>query len=417
MRKWHFETKAAAASVFKSPHRRKAKETETKVDDAELILTPVYTVNRRRCLSAEKVADANGHTPIPLSKRFASFGTPQFIGEGDQAQRPNNFYDVEEKSAPEPQFQEEVTIPLNDIIRVTTRGEDGGKKPKSGKKRSTSTSSKEECRQPAITITTCTSESYELLMESTNEQLVLLTFLKVNSAKGKVSFAAESDDEGDCKIDSPQNETSKNIDSGKTRNIVYESSSPKGVTDDYQPMIESNPSNLTQNTSASQKSFDVEALTSKKMTERLKTESLLEKLERRVYRLFTSLEDVSSSFTKCACGCLGETTLDNAIVIDKTNSPHRRRNTASTIDLSENDKLEVNPSSSSKVEPNTDAAEPPIAGYTMAKQPTRDEMLLYSQLPSGLSVEVDDDPVVDMVPSDTLMRSSRHAVPVLASDI
>jgi hypothetical protein len=85
--------------------------------------------------------------------------------------------------------------------------------------------------------------------------------------------------------------------------------------------------------------------------------------------------------------------------------------------LSENDKLEVNPSSSSKLEPTTDAAEPPIAGYKMAKQPTRDELLLYSQLPSGLSVEVDDDPVVDMVPSDSLMRSSRHAVPVLASDI
>jgi hypothetical protein len=301
MRKWHKETTLTAK--FMSPHRRNSSKTQTKVDDAELILTPAYSLNRRRCLSGEKMAETN--TPIPLSKRFASFGTPEPIDHGDQAQCQNSWYDVQQPSGSQPQFEEETTIPVNDIIKVITRGEDDGKKQKKNtRKRSSSTarkdnSTKEDCRRPpTICITTSASGSYELLMESANEQLVLITFLKVNATKGKVSFVAETDDEHiHSKRDTQPKEknSKKNNDSDKKSDIVGESSKKntndqKGM-EGYQSMvIESNPSNLTAQSSG-ERSFDVEALTAKTMAERLETESMVEKIERRMYRVISSLDD------------------------------------------------------------------------------------------------------------------------------
>jgi len=295
MRKWHKERNSA--TEFASPLRRNSSKCQTKVDDAELILVPV----RRRCLSGELFAATNG--PIPLSKRFASFGTPGVIGQVDQAQSQCNSHDLKEQVGSEPQLTEETTIPVKDIIQVVTRGEYGCKNQKNAKKRSTSVSRaensvKEECRQqPIIRITTSTSRSYELLMESSNEHLVLMTFLKANSSKGNVAFVTKTDDDDQDKIneDNPQSKISKTNDSDGTNCNVGEpsqkDSNDETRTEEYQSMpIESNPSNLT-GLSSGEKSFDVEALQAKTMAERLKTESFVEKLERRMHRLISSLDD------------------------------------------------------------------------------------------------------------------------------
>ena len=249
---------------------------------------------------------AETNTPIPLSKRFASFGTPEPIDHGDQAKRQNSWYDVQEPSASQPQVKEDMTIPINDIIKVFIRREDDGKKQKkkNTRKRSSSTakkdnSVKEECRRPpTICITTFASGSYELLMESANEQLVLITFLKANATNGNVSFVEETDgDHGHSKRDSHKKEknSKETDDSDKECGIVGESiqndAKEENGMEGYQSMvIESNPSNLTAQSSG-ERSFDVEALTAKTMAERLETESMVEKVERRMYRVVSSLDD------------------------------------------------------------------------------------------------------------------------------
>jgi len=359
MRKWHRET--TTSSEFMSPLRRKSSKCQTKIDDTELILTPAY-VHRRRCLSGEqlsKIADTN--TPIPLSKRFASFGTPDFIAPEDVQN--SRCETLQERSGFQPQFREEITIPVKDIIKVLTRAEDDGKQNKQSRKKSSEKSKmkllKEECRQqPTICITTSSSGSYELLMESTNEQLVLVTFLKVNSTKGKISFVTETKDE----INNSGKRDTEQSDKNKTKDInnkfalagefgeskLNDAGDPNGM-EEYQSMvIGSNPSNLTNGTTPSNRSFDVETFTAKRMNERLNTESLPEKVERRMHRLISSLGDLSSSFNNCACGCFGDSTVDNTIVIKNETGHRPRKKTASTISLSDNDKLEVDPALSTE---------------------------------------------------------------------
>ena len=87
-------------------------------------------------------------------------------------------------------------------------------------------------------------------MENLNGQLVLMAFLKGHLPKNKVRecFAANN------------------------------------------PLLPRSPSNLTQNTQSS-KSFDVEAFTANRMAERLQSESLAEKVQRRIHRLVSSLEE------------------------------------------------------------------------------------------------------------------------------
>ena len=281
-----------------SPLRRDSSNGKTKEDDAELIFTPCQQRDhRRRCLSGEYSKDTN--TPIPLSKRFASFGTPERIDRGDQLQCQDNGSDIQPQFGSEPQFTGETTIPVKDIIKVLTRGENDGKKPKTVKKRKCSPTKKdncmkEECRQPPSICITTNCGSYDLLMESTNEQLVLLTFLKVNSTKGKVLFVTETDKE---QSNVPQAEKFKTVDAIKSNGTVGESTQgakEQADMEEYQSLvIEPNPSTVTQGTaqSSGDRSFDVEALTAKTMAERLKTDTLAEKLERRFYRLVSSLDD------------------------------------------------------------------------------------------------------------------------------
>jgi len=385
MRKWHKETKG----TFVSPHRRNASKSPTKEDDAELIFTPVQFHSRRRCLSGEltKVHDTN--TPIPLSKRFASFGTPERIDPNDLVQESN--LDMSVRSGTEPQFKEETTIPVKHIIKVLTRGE-SDKKPKASKKRSSSSSKKdaslkEECRQPPSICITTHSGSYELLMESTNEQLVLLTFLKVNTTNGKVVFVTEADEEQT----SANPQTESNVDSVKpsgesTKNDVEEPT----VMKEYQSMvIEPSPSNLSHGSSQSsgQRSFDVEALTAKTMAERLETETIAEKLERRFYRLVSSLDDLSSNVTKCACGCFGDSSVNNTVI--EKELPRRRKNTASTV-ASDIEKLNL------EVDPAISAED--STAFDPAPMKTRNELLAESKMPSGLSVEHESEYLVDRVP-------------------
>jgi len=418
MRKWHRET--LTSSKFISPHRRNSSKSQTKVNDAELILTPAFHFTQQRCLSGEL-----SNKPIPLSKRFASFGTPEFIDQEDQAQCQNSWTNIQRQAGSKPQFKVAMTIPVNDIIKVLTRGEDDGKKQKNARKRGTSTSKKdmflkEECRQPpTICITISSSRSYELLMESTNEQLVLMTFLKVNSTKGKVSFVAETDDEdSNGKRDNHISENSKNNSSDKRSGIVGESTQSAAAIEEFQFMaVESNPSNLTLGTaqSSAERSFDVEAFTAKRMAERLKTESLAEKLERRMHRLISSLDDLSSSFTKCACGCFGDLSVgNNTVVIEKETASRPRRNTASTVSLSDIDKLEVDPSMSTEYS-TTRSAKPTVVGKITTGR---------ARFHSGLSVESENH-LLEEAPANgqnyyaTQMRPSQlhPMVSVMAIDI
>ena len=114
---------------------------------------------------------------------------------------------------------------------------------------------------------------------------------------------------------------------------------------------------------------------------------------------------VSTSLTNCACGCLGDSSADN-IVMEKP----QRRNTASTVSLSEKDGLEVDPSLT------------PEDVTALTNSDTVEKLYLnkpyISTLPSGLSVE-SEDPLVD-----ELLRDNDHSTPirlspqpVMASDI
>lgn len=290
MRKWLKENKN---STFTSPLRRDSSIGCTKEDDAELVFTPQYNFLRRRCMSGE-TKDMN--TPIPLSKRFASFGSPALIDHGDQVQTDDAGSDIQSQSAvTEPIFKEELTIPVKDIIKVLTRSEIDVK-PKPIRRKSSSVSKKdnsvkEECRKPPSLCITTQKGSFELLMNCTNEQLVLLTFLKVNSKEGNVLFVQETKKKP--AIPKSDNSQSKTVDAVKPNgeSTKTETQEQTNLDEEYESLaILPNPSTVTDQ-STGDRSFDVEALTAKTMAERMEKESLTEKLERRFYRLVTSLDD------------------------------------------------------------------------------------------------------------------------------
>lgn len=110
--------------------------------------------------------------------------------------------------------------------------------------------------QHQTNITTISSGFFELTMENLNGQLVLMAFLKGHLPKNKVKECFPSSN----------------------------------------PLLPRSPSNLTQNTQSS-KSFDVEAFTANRMAERLQSESVAEKVQRRIHRLVSSLEE--SEYWKC----------------------------------------------------------------------------------------------------------------------
>lgn len=429
----------ASSTDFVSPLRRISSGGKTKVDDAELVLVPAFCSQKerpgkRRFSGGElsKIADTN--TPIPLSKRFASFGRPDFIDHGDEGQS---------RKGTEFQFKEELTIPVKDIIKISTPDEDDDKNKKSPKRRNffkKTLSSKGFSRdQKTIRITTSSFGSYELLMESTNERLVLMTFLKVNL---KNLTAANADD--------PQKGNTIGIDrmrsngtlsdrirrsfSERVRRSFSETIDLKKSIDEFPfaLLVESNSSNVTSATTPSQLSngsgsFDVEAFTAKRMSERLEKETLTEKLEQRMHRIVSSIDELSTSLTKCACLCF----VDHTLSPGKENRSRTRRNTDSTVSSSE-DTLEVDPALSTE-EPDlpqpvspprrktttTTVTTTPTTGNDPAT-PTRAKLMLFAQLPSGLSVEADDESVEVM---DSNHQQERRVPwypqpdPLMASDI
>lgn len=127
-----------------------------------------------------------------------------------------------------------VTVPMRDILLVGVPDID------------TIANTKDAPCQ--TTITTASAGFFELTMDNMNGQLVIMAFLKANLAKNKLSELNSS-------VGLPRS-----------------------------------PSNLTQNTQST-RSFDVEAFTTIRMTERLKSESVAEKVQRRIHRIVTSLEE------------------------------------------------------------------------------------------------------------------------------
>mmetsp|Transcript_5562 Transcript_5562/g.13938 ORF Transcript_5562/g.13938 Transcript_5562/m.13938 type:complete len:484 (-) Transcript_5562:45-1496(-) len=435
MRKWHKEAKNA--SEFKSPYRRKISESQTKNQDAELIIAKSHSGGPLlNGVELSKIVE--GNTPIPLSKRFASFGTPDFIGEEERTQYQRTWSDSQQQSGSMASLKDElslkndITIPLNDITKVITRGEDScDNKPKRRRKRSGSVAKKEnpieDSRQsPTICITTSSSGSYELVMESTNEQLVVVTFLKVNSKKGNILFATEMNDVRQNDLNNSEvGDESKDNDPEKTIYPVGESCHDPieliGI-EGYESLgIETKASNLTAGTlqSTGEKSFDVEAFTAKKMNERLETESISEKLERRIVRFMASLDDLASSLTKCSCGCFGDNTVHNALSDEKYKSSPPRKNTASTASLS--DKVEDDSDSSATyLQPVEQKTESLWSPDQESRQLGREELLTFTQMPSGLSVEFDDHYLDDETRNDgTNWRQPflPNPAPLMASDV
>jgi hypothetical protein len=132
-----------------------------------------------------------------------------------------------------------VTIPLRDILLVGVSD--------------TSSSRNNNNSQHHTNVTTVSAGFYELTMDNVNGQLVMMAFLRANLPKSKL-----------CDL---------NENLGLPRS----------------------PSNMTQ-TTQSTKSFDVEAFTATRMTERLQSESVAEKVQRRIHRLLTSLEESEYQF-------------------------------------------------------------------------------------------------------------------------
>jgi len=168
---------------------------------------------------------------------------------------------------------------------------------------------------------------------------------------------------------------------------------------------------------------------------------MVEKVERRMYRVVSSLDDLSSTFAKCACGCFGDSSVNDTTVAIKKETVvaprNKRRNTASTHSSSENnnDNLEVDPAlsmadsitafmdSSTNESPSNNKFRmgPEEPGTTLA----REGLPVHTPLPSGLSVEPEDDAEDDLVDEltngenyyATLKRPSRMSSPVPCGDI
>mmetsp|Transcript_6206 Transcript_6206/g.13373 ORF Transcript_6206/g.13373 Transcript_6206/m.13373 type:complete len:493 (+) Transcript_6206:228-1706(+) len=415
MRKWH---KATGSPENQSPQMQKYC-SETKKGDAELILTTAHWNTRDHSYGCSSVGDEN--TPIPLSKRFASFGGPDILCE-QQEQEQLTSHPIRQRAYSSDTHQyrtgiqqntkRELIISVNDITKIRTHGECDGKNSKNTKRNRSKNGfscNKEHRRRRTISIETTSSGSYELLMESTNELLVLMTFLKVNAKKGKVAFIRKTDDD-DC------DKTNVNTTKKNTKNSTSKECSIGGDGSPNQDQtakdkndsvgehavlyakrtIEPNPSNVTHDTAQTDgdKSMDVEAFTARRMSERMERETLTEKVERRMHRLVSSLEELGDSVIKCACGCFG----DSGVVLDQSISigngsiakgpigkerssvtfSRVRENTASTVALSEHPDSDIDTSM-----------------YLVLQDPSekleqRREFLINAQLPSGLSVESED---------------------------
>jgi len=289
--------------------------------------------------------------------------------------------------------------------------------------------------------------------------LVLMAFIKANAPEGKVEFVpikirkndgfgirdgggasfaacesesgnANSNDDGgaeNCRNRNfENNHTSVNFNEGAaTADRTSTSGDGEGdgdgvvdvgYNDNHQlQVIESKPSNVTHSTAAtqaSQKSFDMEAFTAKRMTERLKSESLAEKIERRLHRFLSSLEELSSSFiTKCSCDFFQDSTstvVEPSANIEKQHHQYKhaysiqrpRGNTASTVssssDTAINDNAYGNEERQQQKQHRADLNDGVNPTSTPKREMEEEEVMMarreqpYERMPSGLSVEPSD---------------------------
>ncbi|VEU37570.1 unnamed protein product [Pseudo-nitzschia multistriata] len=426
MRKWHRAPTASPEFLL-----RRTKSSADARDDAELILTPLRKnnlVRRGRCQSMGNGCDAN--TPILLSKRFASFGGPEGMYDETQEEARiertrtedtrgqtraptgprgpipmrHQYSDIPRQIGSEPK-PAEVTIPISDIVEIWTHGEGKNATTKRKTSKNESDSREEHRRRRTIGIETCSLGSFELLMESTNELLVLQTFLKINAVQGRVDFAIRTgDDHRDMPAARGSDRASPRCSSADPRpgDRTVGRLSDGDDLNELSATIQTNPSNLTNDTAHTdgEKSIDVEAFVAKRMTERLKRESLTEKVERRMHRLVSSLEELSVSVTKCACSCFGDSSvvpMDQSYgVADKEALVSRpRRNTASTVNSEVHDEERQHvPNQRASATANA-GAEKIHFDMQVESRESKDfrkkMMLKHGKMPSGLSVESEDD--------------------------
>ena len=319
MRTWHKSSTPPTSSEFLPQQQPSTPATIDQMTSSsglpELVLTPLYykdpPKNTFSCSSPNIPNVKRGSTPLRRgSQRFGSTRRLS-IGNSPLRERASSHeYQIQQ----EQQLKEKIYISLDNIVKVHVNNgdvKDATKKKVKGKKtdkrRSISTKNLEEqVYKRTIGITTRLGDwYYEFTMESMNEQLVLLTFLEVNSSSKnsnrlktpKIEFVPLSIEQGEHTADEDKSGDNKqHANHGNNTNNEKNSRTFATATNDDDDenilrQIESNPSNLTQSTQQSNKSFDLEMFTAKRMKERLKRETITEKVERRMHRLSSSLEE------------------------------------------------------------------------------------------------------------------------------
>jgi hypothetical protein len=235
------------------------------------------------CCSAD--FGSNNNDPIPLSDRFLSFGSvdnhstvsnrsgrgggsvvsrsprasfTSYRGIGGLSVCDNN--DMTAAATPSRRTLGTTTIAVRDIVMISTTGGGIG----GGTESSNSNNNKDPSELNRIHITTTSSGLFELTTDSTNGREVVIAFLKASMPKERVVMG--------------------NPDGGATSAVGGEGTRRDLATSRTR-------SGSTQHTQSSRSSFDVEAFTATRMSERLKSESLTEKVQRRIHRFVTSLDE------------------------------------------------------------------------------------------------------------------------------
>ena len=212
----------------------------------ELVLTPIRRHPHHSGSNQMIYGCCSGELePITLSKRFASFGSANvnnhLTGVGvvgvAGADNQNNNTDKQQQQQQQPQQEQPkslgttvTTIPISDIMVVDMYG--AGESHRSN-------------------ITTMSFGYFEFTLESRNGQDILLAFLKASVPEERVMDGQPY---------------------GHQQGFAGISSSPS-------------------QTSASTRSFDVEAFTASRIAERVESESFSEKLRRRVVKVVSSIEE------------------------------------------------------------------------------------------------------------------------------
>lgn len=444
----------------------------------ELVITPQYYIPAHKMSSSlsspnifatEMVPKPDGITrrkssPSPLkgSQRCTPYGLNDRLSFGTSPLRERcNRNGPITRQRQRRQFTEKVVIPLSDIAVVHVNNENG-KSPKmiqnnskifrkNSRRSSVAQNLEDQNNKRKIGITTTASNSngpgwyYEFTMESMNEQLVLLTFLEVNSssktsAKWKtpkiefVPLSAVTDhrqQQQQSALRDDRDEEHSHSHTAATSAVNAKSkgdNSSSNAHEDALRTIETNPSNLTQSTQQSNKSFDLEIFTAKRMKERLNRESITEKVERRMHRLTWSLEQLTNSLSKCTWGCIG----DSTTITEPATSP--MKSSSDSNQNSERNACSTPASSSSEDEGKGSTAYAPLnsgdhknekktvptadgkklysmSASSMKKKEHQKTLLEYAQIPSGLSVETPDSHSEYSSPGYT--TAQRKPIPIL----